>query len=78
MHRGSTSFWAISATSGRAPDETSYWNGGRGDDCAHLVAAGEGAHEAQHGEAGLSAAVDEADHLDGGNAVDHHLGQHVL
>ena len=44
----------------------------------HLVAAGEGAHEAQHGEAGLGPTVDKAHHLDGGNAVNDHLGQNVL
>lgn len=44
----------------------------------HLLAAGVGAHEAHHRQARLGARVDEADHLHGGHALNHHLGQHVL
>ena len=44
----------------------------------HLVAAGVGAHDAEDGEARLGAGVAEADHFDGGHAVDHHLAEDVL
>ena len=45
---------------------------------SHLLAAGEGAHEAEDGEAGLGAGVDKADHLDGRHAVNDHLAEDVL
>ena len=44
----------------------------------HLFAAGVGAHQAQHGHAGLGAAVDEANHLHAGDGVDHHLSEGVF
>ena len=44
----------------------------------HLFAAGVGAHQAQHGHAGLGSAVDEANHLHAGDGVDHHLGEGVF
>lgn len=44
----------------------------------HLGAAGEGAHEADHRQAGLGARVDKANHLHRGHALNHHLGQDVL
>ena len=43
-----------------------------------LVSAGVRAHDAEHGEARLGTGVAEADHLDGGDAVDHHLAEDVL
>ena len=43
-----------------------------------LVPAGVRAHDAEHGEARLGAGVAEANHLDGGDAVNHHLAEHVL
>ena len=44
----------------------------------HLLAVRVGAHQAEDAHARLGAGVGEADHLDGGHRVDHHLRQLVL
>ena len=43
-----------------------------------LFAAGVGAHQPQHGHAGLGAAVHKAHHLNAGHGIDHQLGQLVF
>ena len=48
------------------------------DELQDLVAARERPHQAQDREAGLGAGVDEADHLDGRDAVDHRFRQNIL
>lgn len=48
------------------------------DELDDLLTLGEGAHEAQHRQACLRPGVDKADHLDGWDEVDHHLGQDIL
>jgi len=44
----------------------------------HLLAARVRAHQPEHAHARLGAGVGEADHLDGGDRVDDHLGELVL
>lgn len=43
-----------------------------------FLSASESAHDTDDTEAGFSARVDEADHLDGGDGVDDGLGEFVL
>mmetsp|Transcript_10241 Transcript_10241/g.17627 ORF Transcript_10241/g.17627 Transcript_10241/m.17627 type:complete len:515 (-) Transcript_10241:180-1724(-) len=43
-----------------------------------LLAAGEGAHQAEHAHAGLGTRVSETDHLHGGDGINHGLGELIL